>query len=202
MITRKAMQETGAAVTTTFQPVHIVNRLIRSRSLLAMLRPHLGKLRFHVAGHEASAQLQPINDCDDNGSELVMSEQAFMQRAVALALEKMRANSGGQFGAVIVRNDTIIAEGWNEVTANNDPTAHAEIVAIRRACTLLGAFNLPDCDIYTSCEPCPMCLDAIYWARLRCVYYANTRTDSARIGFDDEFIYGEVGLEPGLRRIP
>src|SRR6516225_6745650 len=96
-----------------------------------------------------------------------MSEQAFMQRAVGLALERMRANSGGPFGAVIVRNDTIIAEGWNEVTSNNDPTAHAEIVAIRRACTLLGAFNLPDCDIYTSCEPCPMCLGAIYWARLR-----------------------------------
>src|SRR5215467_2593895 len=87
-----------------------------------------------------------------NGSRIVMVEQAFMQRAVALALEKMRANSGGPFGAVIVRNDTIIAEGWNEVTSNNDPTAHAEIVAIRRACTLLGAFNLPDCDIYTSCE--------------------------------------------------
>ena len=84
-----------------------------------------------------------------------MSEQAFMQRAVALALEKMRANSGGPFGAVIVRNDTIIAEGWNEVTSSNDPTAHAEIVAIRRACTLLGAFNLPDCDIFTSCEPLP-----------------------------------------------
>jgi guanine deaminase len=131
-----------------------------------------------------------------------MSEQAFMQRAVALALEKMRANSGGPFGAVIVRNDTIIAEGWNEVTSNNDPTAHAEIVAIRRACTLLGAFNLPDCDIYTSCEPCPMCLGAIYWARLRRVYYANTRIEAAHIGFDDEFIYGEVGLEAGLRRIP
>ncbi|HKA77259.1 MAG TPA: nucleoside deaminase [Pseudolabrys sp.] len=96
-----------------------------------------------------------------------MTEQVFMQRAVALALEKMRTNSGGPFGAVIVRNNTIISEGWNEVTSSNDPTAHAEIVAIRRACALLGAFNLPDCDIYTSCEPCPMCLGAIYWARLR-----------------------------------
>ncbi len=90
-----------------------------------------------------------------------MTEQVFMQRAVALALEKMRTNSGGPFGAVIVRNNTIISEGWNEVTSSNDPTAHAEIVAIRRACALLGAFNLPDCDIYTSCEPCPMCLGAI-----------------------------------------
>src|SRR5262249_37240968 len=117
-----------------------------------------------------------------------MSEQAFMQRAVALALEKMRANSGGPFGPVIGPNATITAEGWNEVTSNNDPTPHAEIVAIRRACTLLGAFNLPDCDIYTSCEPCPMCLGAIYWARLRRVYYANTRSEAAHIEFDVEFI--------------
>src|SRR5262247_863482 len=131
-----------------------------------------------------------------------MSEQAFMQRAVALALEKMRANSGGPFGAVIVRNDTIIAEGWNEVTSNNDPTAHAEIVAIRRACTLLGAFNLPDCDIYTSCEPCPMCLGAIYWARLRRVYYANTRIEAAQIGFDAGCIYGGVARAPARRKIP
>ena len=110
-----------------------------------------------------------------------MTERAFMQRAVALALEKMRTNSGGPFGAVIVRNNTIISEGWNEVTSSNDPTAHAEIVAIRRACALLGAFNLPDCDIYTSCEPCPMCLGA---------------------GFDDGFIYDEVARVPELRKIP
>jgi hypothetical protein len=92
----------------------------------------------------------------DNGFSLVTSEQAFMQRAVALSLEKMRANCGGPFGAVIVRNTTIISEGWNEVTSSNDPTAHSEIVAIRRTCTLLGTFNLSDCDIYTSCKPCPM----------------------------------------------
>ena len=131
-----------------------------------------------------------------------MSENAFMRRAAALALEKMRANSGGPFGAVIVRNDTIIAEGWNEVTSSNDPTAHAEILAIRRACTLLGAFNLPDCDIFTSCEPCPMCLGAIYWARLRRVYYANTSADASQIGFDDGFIYSEVARVPELRKIP
>src|SRR6266511_3487754 len=131
-----------------------------------------------------------------------MTEQAFMQRAVALAIEKMRANSGGPFGAVIVRNNTIISEGWNEVTSSNDPTAHAEIVAIRRACALLGAFNLPDCDIFTSCEPCPMCLGAIYWARLRRIYYANTRAEAARIGFDDELIYDEIGLAPEARSVP
>jgi tRNA(Arg) A34 adenosine deaminase TadA len=134
--------------------------------------------------------------------EAVMTEHTFMQRAVALALEKMRANSGGPFGAIIVRDNTIISEGWNEVTSTNDPTAHAEIVAIRRACVLLGTFNLLDCDIYTSCEPCPMCLGAIYWARLRRVYYANTRIEAAQIGFDDEFIYGEVAQAPELRKIP
>jgi tRNA(Arg) A34 adenosine deaminase TadA len=117
--------------------------------------------------------------------EAVMTEHTFMQRAVALALEKMRANSGGPFGAVIARDNMIISEGWNEVTSTNDPTAHAEIVAIRRACALLGKFDLPDCDIYTSCEPCPMCLGAIYWARLRRVYYANTRIEAAQIGFDE-----------------
>ena len=131
-----------------------------------------------------------------------MSEHTFMQRASALAIEKMRANNGGPFGAVIVRDGEIVAEGWNEVTSSNDPTAHAEIVAIRRACARIGTFNLPDCDIYTSCEPCPMCLGAIYWARLRRVYYANTRADASQIGFDDEFIYGEVGRAPEQRKIP
>ena len=131
-----------------------------------------------------------------------MTERAFMQRAVDLALEKMRANSGGPFGAVIVRNNTIISEGWNEVTSSYDPTAHAEIVAIRRACARLGAFNLPDCDIYTSCEPCPMCLGAIYWARPSRVFYASTAADAAAAGFDDAFIYEELKKTAGLRQIP
>jgi tRNA(Arg) A34 adenosine deaminase TadA len=125
-----------------------------------------------------------------------------MKRAVALSLEKMRADQGGPFGAVIVREGEIIAEGWNQVTSTNDPTAHAEIVAIRRACDALGLFNLQDCDIYTSCEPCPMCLGAIYWARLRRVYFANTRADAAKIGFDDEFIYREIATEIQARTIP
>lgn len=131
-----------------------------------------------------------------------MAEDKFMQRAAALALEMMRADSGGPFGAVVVRNSEIIAEGWNQVTSTNDPTAHAEIVAIRRACTALGRFNLPDCEIYTSCEPCPMCLGAIYWSRLRRVYFANTRAEAAKIGFDDDFIYREIGVEPSARAIP
>jgi guanine deaminase len=131
-----------------------------------------------------------------------MSENKFMKRAAALALQKMRADQGGPFGAVIVRNDEVIAEGWNRVTSTNDPTAHAEIVAIRHACTALGVFNLKACDMYTSCEPCPMCLGAIYWARLRRLYFANTRYDAAKIGFDDEFIYREIAADIDARSIP
>ena len=131
-----------------------------------------------------------------------MTHEDFMQRALDLALERMRANKGGPFGAVIVRNGEIVAEGWNEVTSSNDPTAHAEVVAIRRACAKLGTFNLPDCDIYASCEPCPMCLGAIYWARFRKLYFANTREEAAAIGFDDDFIYREIPLAPSARSIP
>src|SRR4029077_9169148 len=104
----------------------------------------------------------------------------------------MRTNSGGPFGAVIVRDNTIISEGWNEVTSSNDPTAHAEIVAIRRACARLGAFNLADCDRYTSCEHCSMSRGAIFWGPPRRLPYANSRAEAAQIGFDDGFIYGEV----------
>jgi tRNA(Arg) A34 adenosine deaminase TadA len=131
-----------------------------------------------------------------------MSNEQFMQRAVDLALERMRASDGGPFGAVIVRDGEIIAEGWNQVTSTNDPTAHAEVVAIRKACERLATFNLPDCDIFASCEPCPMCLGAIYWTRLRRIYFANTRAEAARIGFDDDFIYREIGLAPEARSIP
>jgi len=131
-----------------------------------------------------------------------MTNEDFMQRALDLALESVRANQGGPFGAVIVRDGAIVAEGWNEVTSANDPTAHAEVVAIRRACAKLDSFNLSDCEIYASCEPCPMCLGAIYWARLRTLYYANTREEAAAIGFDDEFIYREVPLAPAARTIP
>jgi guanine deaminase len=126
----------------------------------------------------------------------------FMRHALKLASEKMRTQQGGPFGAVIVRNNEIIAEGWNQVTSTNDPTAHAEVVAIRQACAKLGSFNLPDCDIYASCEPCPMCLGAIYWTRLRRLYYANTRSQAAEIGFDDELIYREIGVAPESRSIP
>jgi tRNA(Arg) A34 adenosine deaminase TadA len=132
----------------------------------------------------------------------MMTNEDFMQRAIDLALECMRANKGGPFGAVIVRAGVIVAEGWNEVTSTNDPTAHAEVVAIRRASAKFGIFHLSDCEIYASCEPCPMCLGAIYWARFRALYYANTREEAAAAGFDDEFIYREMPLAPPLRSIP
>jgi len=132
----------------------------------------------------------------------IMTNEDFMQRALDLALECVRADKGGPFGAVIVRSGKIVAEGGNEVTSTNDPTAHAEVAAIRRACAKLGTFNLSDCEIYASCEPCPMCLGAIYWARFRVLYYANTREEAAAIGFDDEFIYREMPLAPAARTIP
>ncbi len=131
-----------------------------------------------------------------------MSREKFMRRAIALSFEMIDKGAGGPFGAVIVRDGRIIAEGRNQVTSANDPTAHAEIMAIREAAHVLGDFKLEGCEIYTSCEPCPMCLAAIYWARIERIFFANARADAARIGFDDEHIYREVGLPLGRRAIP
>jgi tRNA(Arg) A34 adenosine deaminase TadA len=132
-----------------------------------------------------------------------MSEkEAFMRRALALAREGMNGNAGGPFGAVIVRDGRIVGEGCNRVTSANDPTAHAEVVAIREACKALNAFDLSGAEIYASCEPCPMCLAAIYWARIGRIYYANTREGAARIGFDDDHIYRELALPIERRAIP
>ena len=125
-----------------------------------------------------------------------------MRRAIELAVENVRSGRGGPFGAVVVRDGKIIAEGTNLVTLTNDPTAHAEVVAIRRACETLGAFQLERCEIYTSCEPCPMCLGAIYWARPAGLYYGGTHKDAAAAGFDDSFIYQQTRLPPGERAIP
>lgn len=125
-----------------------------------------------------------------------------MREAIRLSRQKMRSGQGGPFGAVVVRRGRIVARGWNQVTSANDPTAHAEVMAIRAACAKLKTFQLADCDLYTSCEPCPMCLSAIYWARLRKVYYANTRKDAARIDFDDDLIYREVAQPVNRRMIP
>ena len=131
-----------------------------------------------------------------------MTAEELMARAVALSHEHMLAGSGGPFGAVVARDGAIVSEGWNQVTSSNDPTAHAEMVAVRLACQALGRFDLRGCEIYTSCEPCPMCLGAIHWARLDRVYFGNDRTDAAAIGFDDEMLYRELGLPLGDRATP
>ncbi len=127
---------------------------------------------------------------------------AFMREAILLSKNKMLEGEGGPFGAIVVKDGTVIGRGFNKVTSSADPTAHAEIVAIREACQALGDFHLDGCELYTSCEPCPMCLGAIYWARISKVYYANTREDAASIGFDDAFIYREIDLSLDARRIP
>lgn len=119
-------------------------------------------------------------------------DEYFMRRAIAMAEKGVDSNAGGPFGCVIVKDDEIVAEGHNKVTSTNDPTAHAEVVAIREACKKLNSFQLEDCVIYTSCEPCPMCFGAIYWARPKMVYYACTKKDAAKIDFDDQFIYDEL----------
>lgn len=130
-----------------------------------------------------------------------MTKEELMRRAIELSENSVR-NGGGPFGAVIAKDGEIIAEGSNKVTINNDPTAHAEVCAIRNACKILNTFELANCVIYTSCEPCPMCLGAIYWARLSKIFYANDRKDAAEISFDDDFIYEEIAIEPQYRKKP
>lgn len=129
------------------------------------------------------------------------ADSAVMKLALDTATENVVSGKGGPFGAVIVRGGEIVTRAANTVTTSNDPTAHAEVNAIREACRVLQTFQLPDCEMYTSCEPCPMCLGAIYWARLSAVYYANTKADAADAGFDDAFIYEEIALPPGQRRL-
>ncbi|KML15256.1 guanine deaminase [Bacillus sp. LK10] len=131
-----------------------------------------------------------------------MNHEAFLQRAIDLAVEGVNSGTGGPFGAVIVKDGQIIAEGSNNVTTSNDPTAHAEVTAIRKACQTLHTYQLEDCILYTSCEPCPMCLGAIYWARPKAVYFAAEHKDAATSGFDDSFIYEEINKEYESRNIP
>jgi guanine deaminase len=126
----------------------------------------------------------------------------FMERALALAVEHAAAGHGGPFGAVVVADDRIVGEGWNAVVTTNDPTAHAEVQAVRAACRTLGRFTLAGCDVYTSCEPCPMCLGALLWARPRTVYYAATRADAAAAGFDDARFFDDVVCAPEARSLP
>jgi tRNA(Arg) A34 adenosine deaminase TadA len=144
-----------------------------------------------LEGRRSAVQFEEVTPpgLEDNPG---MDRQGYMRRAIEIAVDNVRAVRGGPFGAVIARGDELIAEGANVVTASNDPTAHAEIVAIRRACDALGRFELRDCEIYSSCEPCPMCLGAIYWARLGRLWFACAREDAAAAGFDDGFLYDEL----------
>ncbi len=128
-------------------------------------------------------------------------DREIMQRAIDLAAESVK-KGGGPFGAVVVKDGKVIAENANSVTPDNDPTAHAEVNAIRLACKKLGTFMLDGCEIYASCEPCPMCLGAIYWAHIKTIYYAGTRSDAAKAGFDDDFIYREINIDPEKRSVP
>lgn len=133
---------------------------------------------------------------------ITQRETSFMQQAIAESLEGMEAGHGGPFGCVVVQNNRIIAAAHNEVLLTNDPTAHAEVVAIRRACAALGSFQLTGCEVYCSCEPCPMCFGALYWARPAKIFFANTKQDAAAIGFDDAFIYAQLALPATAQTIP
>lgn len=129
-------------------------------------------------------------------------DNRFMDRAIQLSIDNVHSGRGGPFGAVVVKDGNIVGEGTNQVTSTNDPTAHAEVLAIREACEQLGVFDLEGCEIYTSCEPCPMCLGAIYWARLSRIYFANAAADASKIGFDDSLIYRELAQPHSQRKIP
>ena len=156
-----------------------------------------------TAGLTAEILASPQNVVIFNNRNFVMTrEEKFMQAAIELSRQGSENNEGGPFGCVIVKGDAIVARGNNKVLLQNDPTAHAEVVAIRDACQTLGQHQLDDCEVFTSCEPCPMCLGALYWARPKKIYYANTRQDAAKIGFDDSMIYEEVCSSPENRKIP
>lgn len=154
----------------------------------------------------ASTMLQAVCIFMDTSKKLkyiiMTREEKFMLEAIELSKQGMKNNEGGPFGCVIVKGDTIVGKGYNKVTSHNDPTAHAEVVAIRDACKNLGTYQLNECEVYASCEPCPMCMGAIYWARPKLVYFANNRQDAADIGFDDSMIYEEMAADLNSRKIP
>lgn len=170
---------------------HVLAKPIEPEKLLSMVAGILAK-----SGRAAAVQANPA--LPNAG----VQPQEFMQRAIDLSRDRMQSGYGGPFGAVVVRGGQIVGEGWNAVTSANDPTAHAEVMAIRNACRALGTYNLQGCEIFTSCEPCPMCLSAIYWARLDKIWFANTHEDAAKIDFDDSFIYEQIALAPESRAIP
>lgn len=156
-------------------------------------------MRTHSFGDDSS-QHDPESNVGANSDPTPNPD--FMREAIALSQRSIDSGQGGPFGAVVVKDGKIVGSGHNEVTSTHDPTAHAEVVAIRRACKALQSFQLKGCELYTSCEPCPMCLGAIYWARPDRVYYANTQTDAAAVGFDDQFIYDELEQPISQRQIP
>lgn len=159
-----------------------------------------------MATRDTDRQRDPDQECGtepvDTGGNTDEGDARFMREAIELSLENVAAGRGGPFAAVVVKNGEIIARAGNTVTSSNDPTAHAEVNAIREACRVLGDFQLSDCDIYTTCEPCPMCLGAIYWARPRRVYYGASREDAAQVGFDDAMIYREIACATDERVMP
>lgn len=181
--------------------VSVITKPVMPEKLLNNIQSHLlGNVAKKIEKEALPASKPSMPDMRD--PEDKAQREAFMRRAIDLSQEKMDANCGGPFGAVIVKGGKIVGEGWNQVTSTNDPTAHAEMVAIRSAAAAINDFNLEGCEIYTSCEPCPMCLSAIYWARIDRIFFGNTREDAERIGFDDDFIYREVALPEDKRTLP
>lgn len=181
--------------------VSVMKKPVMPDKLLKNIQGYLLPGIADKIAHETLPAARPLAP-DMRDPQDKADREAFMRRAIDLSQEKMDANCGGPFGAVIVKGGKIIAEGWNQVTSSNDPTAHAEMVAIREACKALGDFSLSGCEVYTSCEPCPMCLAALYWARVDRIYFGNTREDAARIGFDDDFIYSEFKVTEDKRSLP
>ena len=166
-----------------------INPNVKSRGRAARDHTGLTDHTFHTVRYTGWLGRHPMSN-------------PFMARAIQLSIDNVRSGQGGPFGAVVVQGGSIVAEGVNQVTLTHDPTAHAEMLAIRQACRKLGRFELKGCDLYASCEPCPMCLGAIYWARLSRVYFANCASDASNTGFDDSFIYGEIGRPLSQRKIP
>lgn len=184
---RKALQEKLG-----LSDVSVLQKPVMPDKLLSNIQAHLlGGIQQKIDA-EIKPVVMPGLSLSDKDPEIQAKRKAHMTRAIDLSQEMMDKNIGGPFGAVIVKGGRIIAEGWNEVTSSNDPTAHAEMQAIRKAAAAIGDYKLEGCEIYTSCEPCPMCLSALYWARIDRIFYGNTREDAERIGFDDDFIYREL----------
>ncbi len=185
--------------------VSVMAKPVMPDKLLKNIQGHLmqGSERKIETEQQKTAERKAASPVpDSNDPKATNDRENHMRKAIDISQEKMDANCGGPFGAVIVKQGRIIAEGWNEVTSSNDPTAHAEMQAIRKATKALGDYSLSGCEIYTSCEPCPMCLAAIYWARIDRIYYANTREDAEKIGFDDDFIYRELAQPEHKRTLP